>query len=96
MIWLGTRGSFCVTSGIYGQSPCMIQGLMKEPQLLCREHLTQQSQHLPKILEHTCLQVWWESRNGVDKEAKTGRKHDMGGTQEGKPAPQLAEAKLRH
>lgn len=53
----------------YGQSPCVIQGLMKEPQLLCREHLTQQSQHLPKILEHTCLQVW-ESRNGVDKEAK--------------------------
>lgn len=42
----------------------MIQGLMKEPQLL-----TQQSQHLPKILEHTCLQVW-ESSNGVDKEAK--------------------------
>lgn len=47
----------------------MIRDLMKEPQLLCREHLTQQSQHLPKILEHTWLQVW-ESRNGVDKETK--------------------------
>lgn len=62
MIWLGTRGAFCVTSGIWPEP-------LYDPGPQEGEHLTQQSQHLPKIPEHTWLQVW-ESRNRVDKEAK--------------------------